>query len=152
MKYVLRPEVAWWFLQPTNFTKSSENPQVKPPSWCIFPPLSWILMCNSPCLILEYTFISQIPMKSPSNPHGNMDNSLKSPMLQLNLSTFSTFFPTLAPHSQPTHRTLLGFQVDAAQRRRRLLASREDGQSGGSHKGPGADGCHRLSCGFLYFL
>ena len=35
------------------------------------------------------------------------------------------------------HGTLLGFQVDAAQRRRRLLASREDSQSGRSHERPG---------------
>ena len=45
------------------------------------------------------------------------------------------FYMLIRFHPAP-HRTLLGFQVDAAQRRRRLLASREDGQSGGSHKGP----------------
>ena len=60
-------------------------------------------------------------------------------MKTYNIQMFFRFqVPNVDPFSalHCTQRTLLGFQVDAAQRRRRLLASREDGQSGGSHEGP----------------
>jgi len=63
-------------------------------------------------------------------------SNLKSEKLPKFLDT-SLFRCILEGFPPAPHRTLLGFQVDAAQRRSRLLASREDSQSGRSHERPG---------------